>query len=209
MSNGKLCANGTSNLIIPDEEHVELLERGQKCLGEPTDVERVLDSKCPCLRSRCFHLSWTFLIYVIAAFAVVFFCRQYLKSFLIWLQHLEKWISALIFLAMFTMVSFPMTWGYIVLNLAAGYLYGFKLGLCAVSISVLFGVAVSLVVCRMFIQEYVKSKLQSAHLKAIIQVIESRRGFRVVMLTRLTPIPFGLQNGLFAVSALDQQTLRI
>eukprot|EP00794_Sanderia_malayensis_P019069 gene19069-20984_t len=186
-----------------DDERVDLLERGQKCLGEPADVERVLDSKCPCLRSKCFHLSWTFLIYLIAAFTIVYLCRQHLKQFLEWLQHLEKWISALIFLVMFIIVSFPMTWGYIILNLAAGYLYGFKLGLFTVSTSVLLGVTLSLVVCRRFIRDYVQSKLQSAHLKAIIKVIESRRGLRVVMLTRLTPIPFGLQNGLFAITNLS------
>ncbi len=196
-------SNGVAHSIIDLDEEVELLERGQKCLGEPTDVERVLDSKCPCLRSKCFHLSWTFLLYGIAAIGLVIFCRQYLKQFLEWLQHIDRWISALVFLAMFTIVSFPMTWGYIVLNLAAGYLYGFRLGLFTVSLSVLFGVIVSLVICRRFIRGYVQSKLQSSHLKAIIQVIESRRGFRVVMLTRLTPIPFGLQNGLFAVIYID------
>lgn len=192
-------SNGAARLVMNDEERVELLEKGQTCLGEPTDVERVLDSKCPCLRSKCFHLSWTFLLYAVGAIVLVYFCRVHLKNFLEWLQHVDKWISALVFLVMFTLVSFPMTWGYIVLNLAAGYLYGFAIGLCTVSVSVFFGVIMSLVICRRFIRGYVQSKLQSAHLKAIIQVIESRRGFRVVILTRLTPIPFGLQNGLFAV----------
>lgn len=198
MSNLQV-SHGSTLLEIENDDQVELLERGQKCFGEATEVERVLDSKCPCLRSKCFHFSWTFLVYAILAIGVVIFCRQYLKDFLHWLQQLDKWISGIVFVLMFTIVSFPMTWGYIMLNLAAGYLYGFIVGLVTVSLSVLFGVTISLTVCRRFIRSFVQSQLQSSHLKAMIQVIESRRGFKVVILTRLTPIPFGLQNGLFAV----------
>ena len=172
---------------------------GQKCLGEPTDMERVLDAKCPCLRSKCFHASWTFVFFFGVGLVVVILCRQYLRDFLEWLEHLNEWICALMFLVMFTVVSFPMTWGYIILNIAAGYLFGFTLGLCTVSVSAAFGVGASLCVCRKLIRNFVQSKLQSEHLQAIIRVVESRRGLKVVLLTRLTPIPFGLQNGLFAV----------
>lgn len=196
----KLKLENETKIPIDSDEECELLEKGQACLGEATEVERVLDSKCPCLRSKCFHFSWTFLLYTFAVIILVFICRQYVKGFLKWLQHLDKWVSGMIFVIMFTLVSFPMTWGYIVLNLAAGYLYGFIAGLVTVSVSVLFGVTTSVIICRRFLRNFVQSKLQSSHLKAVVQVIESRRGFKVVILTRLTPIPFGLQNGLFAVS---------
>eukprot|EP00112_Aurelia_sp_Birch-Aquarium-sp1_P009133 Seg2026.2 transcript_id=Seg2026.2/GoldUCD/mRNA.D3Y31 product="Transmembrane protein 64" protein_id=Seg2026.2/GoldUCD/D3Y31 len=208
MSNLQV-SHGSTLLEIENDDQVELLERGQKCFGEATEVERVLDSKCPCLRSKCFHFSWTFLVYAILAIGVVIFCRQYLKDFLHWLQQLDKWISGIVFVLMFTIVSFPMTWGYIMLNLAAGYLYGFIVGLVTVSLSVLFGVTISLTVCRRFIRSFVQSQLQSSHLKAMIQVIESRRGFKVVILTRLTPIPFGLQNGLFAITNISISRLAL
>ena len=66
-----------------------------------------------------------------------------------------------------------MTWGYIVLNVAAGYPYGFLIGIVTVSVSVVIGVGTSLVICRIFIRDFVQSKLQSEHLKAIIRVVES------------------------------------
>jgi hypothetical protein len=47
---------------------------------------------------------------------------------------------------------------------------------------------------------FVESKLQSEHLKAVMRVVEGTKGWRVLALTRLTPIPFGLQNALFSVS---------
>lgn len=173
---------------------------GQKCFGEKSDVERVLDSRCPCLQSKCLHLSGTFLILLIIGIVVIYFFRRHLKDCLEWLEHADGWLSGLLFILMFTLVSFPMTWGYIFLNVAAGYLYGFLMGLVTVNVSVLVGVSVSLVVCRKVIRGFVTSKLQSEHLKAIIKVVESRRGFKVLVLTRLTPIPFGLQNGLFAIT---------
>lgn len=74
------------------------------------------------------------------------------------------------------------------------------MGLFTVVISVSIGVVVSIVVCRRLMKNFIQSKLQSEHLKAIVRVVESRRGFKVVMLTRLTPIPFGLQNALFALT---------
>ena len=173
---------------------------GQKCFGERSEVERVLDSRCLCLRSKCLHLSGTFLFICISGIVLVFFFRRYLNELLEWLQRIDGWVSGLIFVLMFTIVSFPMTWGYILLNVAAGYLYGFFIGLATVTVSVLVGVTTSLIICRIFIRDFLQSQLESEHLKAIIRVVESRRGFKVVFLTRLTPIPFGLQNGLFAVS---------
>lgn len=36
--------------------------------------------------------------------------------------------------------------------------------------------------------------------KAILRVIAGPRAFKIVLLARLTPIPFGLQNTIFGVS---------
>ena len=207
LANGKVAlrpdtpnmANGDVLLDLSDVIY-SYPSPGQKCFGEKSDVERVLDSRCPCLQYKCIHLTGTFLLIFIFATILIICFRHYLKDFLQWLEHIDGWISGLIFVMMFTIVSFPMTWGYIVLNVAAGYLYGFLIGVLTVTASVVVGVATSLVVCRIFISDFVHSKLQSEHLKAIIRVVESRRGFKVIVLTRLTPIPFGLQNGLFAVS---------
>jgi len=194
--------NGEALLDVSDVAYT-YPSPGQKCFGEKSDVERVLDSRCPCLQYKCLHLSGTLLILFILGSVLIICFRHYVKDFLQWLEHIDGWISGLIFMLMFTIVSFPMTWGYIVLNVAAGYLYGFLFGILTVTASVIVGVATSLVICRIFINDFVHSKLQSEHLKAIIRVVESRRGFKVVVLTRLTPIPFGLQNGLFAITSIS------
>lgn len=203
LSNGTAHKNGDAARIDMSDVAYTSPTPGQKCFGEKSDVERVLDSRCPCLQYKCLHLSGTLLVTFLIGSTLIICFRHYVKDFLEWLEHIDGWISGLIFIIMFTIVSFPMTWGYIVLNVAAGYLYGFLVGMFTVTVAVIIGVATSLVVCRIFINDFVHSKLQSEHLKAIIRVVESRRGFKVVFLTRLTPIPFGLQNGLFAITSIS------
>uniref|UniRef100_H2YGD3 VTT domain-containing protein n=1 Tax=Ciona savignyi TaxID=51511 RepID=H2YGD3_CIOSA len=39
----------------------------------------------------------------------------------------------------------------------------------------------------------------------MLQVISGPSGFKVIALTRLTPIPFGFQNGIFSVSNIDMR----
>ena len=103
---------------------------------------------------------------------------------------------------------------YIVLNIATGYLYGFWDGLCITIIGAAVGGLVSFLACRQLAKGYVTSLLSSyENLKQIIRVLDGaallpvsrnsrgtgRQGFKIVMMTRLTPVPFGLLNALFSV----------
>lgn len=173
----------------------QIQSQAQKCLGESTKIDQVVIKRQP----RCYHISYTALIFLIVGLIVVILCRRYVKELLEWLQNLDEWARVLLFVVMFTVVSFPMTWGYIILNVAAGYLYGFVLGFVVVLISVLCGLSSAFIVCRRYLRDFVRAKLESDNLKAIMRVVEGKRGFKVIALTRLTPVPFGLQNGLFAV----------
>lgn len=91
---------------------------------------------------------------------------------------------------------------YILLNIAAGYLYGFLGGIILVIICAVFGVSVAHFVIRRFLEDFVRHRLVSPSMRSIINVVESEHGFKAIVLSRLTPIPFGLQNALFAVSSL-------
>ena len=86
------------------------------------------------------------------------------------------------------------------LNIATGYLYGFWDGLFITMFSAATGSFVAFVLCRRLAKSYVTWLLTSYdNLKQIIRVIDGRQGFRIVMMTRLTPVPFGLLNALFSV----------
>ncbi len=120
------------------------------------------------------------------------------------MAHLYGPYGAALFCVLFVVVSFPMMWGYIILNLGAGYIYGFVVGSAITSVGANLGALVSFLVCRLLWKDYVIRKLSSyENLRQIVRVIEGRQGFRIIMMTRLTPVPFGLQNALFSVFTLN------
>lgn len=118
-----------------------------------------------------------------------------------WLEELHWFWSLLVFIFLFTMVSFPFGFGYVVLNVACGYLYGFMQGQLIVMVSVTVGFSLAFVICRSLLKGHARSIVNSSStLQAVLQVIDGPNGYKIIILTRLTPIPFGLQTVLFAVS---------
>jgi len=133
---------------------------------------------------------------------VIVLSRDYIKHVLLTVEQNDIVISLLIFLILFTAISFPFAWGYIVLNIAAGYLYGFVGGILIIISCATVGIIIAHVTLRRFCRECVHSRLISSKMRRFISVIDSEHGFKVIALARLTPFPFGLQNALFAVSYL-------
>ena len=140
-----------------------------------------------------------------SALAALVLCRAYMADFLVWLAHLPGWQGASLFVIMFIVVSFPMMWGYIVLNLGAGYIFGMVKGVIITSLGSATGAFVAFLVCRRFFKGYVHAKLSHyENFKQIVKVIEGRQGFRIIAMTRLTPVPFGLQNALFSAAKISK-----
>jgi len=131
--------------------------------------------------------------------AFLFVSRDYIKYVLMSLEHSSVIVSFVVFLMLFTAVSFPFTWGYILLNIAAGYLYGLIGGILIIVSCATLGITLAHATIRRFFGDIVRSRLLSSSLRHFISVVQSEHGFKVIALARLTPIPFGLQNALFAV----------
>ncbi|XP_053571163.1 transmembrane protein 64 [Bombina bombina] len=130
--------------------------------------------------------------------------RHYLKDLLLWVESLDSLVGVLLFIVGFILVSLPCVWGYIVLNVAAGYLYGLFLGIGLVIVGVLIGTFIAHLVCKKLLTNWVLSKIESSQkLGAVIRVVEGGSGLKVVALARLTPIPFGLQNAVFSITDLS------
>ncbi|XP_038435647.1 transmembrane protein 64 isoform X1 [Canis lupus familiaris] len=157
--------------------------------------------RCCCPGSTCWCRSAA-LVCVLAAlcFASLALVRRYLQHLLLWAESLDSLLGVLLFVVGFIVVSFPCGWGYIVLNVAAGYLYGFVLGMGLMVVGVLIGTFVAHVVCRRLLAAWVAARIQSSgRLSAVVRVVEGGSGLKVVALARLTPIPFGLQNAVFSI----------
>ncbi|XP_075823042.1 transmembrane protein 64 [Microtus pennsylvanicus] len=173
--------------------------------GVVIGVAEVRNWRCCCFGSTCWCRSLV-LVCVLAAlcFASLALVRRYLQHLLLWVESLDSLLGVLLFVVGFIVVSFPCGWGYIVLNVAAGYLYGFVLGMGLMVVGVLIGTFIAHVVCKRLLTAWVAARIQSSDkLSAVIRVVEGGSGLKVVALARLTPIPFGLQNAVFSIADLS------
>lgn len=186
----------TTNL----KEYVEDLELISHAAGEDLSQQKGHQELSTVQKWR--KLSWPLVLFVVLGVLLLYFARGHLFQFLSWLEHLPWAQSLLVFVILFTLVSFPFGFGYIILNLMCGYLYGFVQGQITVMISVAIGITISLLLCRSCFKDYARNIITSNALQAVIRVVEGPHGFKVIFLTRFTPIPFGLQNVLFAVSTV-------
>ncbi|CAF1032204.1 unnamed protein product [Brachionus calyciflorus] len=110
-----------------------------------------------------------------------------------------------ILIVLFIGVSLPILWGYIVCVLILSYVYSFLLGFVLVSLYSSIGMSVAYFTCRYAFYECAHQRVKSvSYLLAISNLIESNdKGFRIIFLSRLMPIPFGLANTLFSVTDVD------
>ena len=153
------------------------------------------------IRLKWKRLSWPIVILLMVGFVFIWVARGHLMLVLDWLEHLPWLERFVVFILLFTMVSFPFGFGYIILNMMAGYLYGVVCGQIVVMVSVAVGFSIAFLLCRSSLRDYARDTLLTSNaLQAVMRVVEGPNGLKVVVLTRLTPVPFGLQNVLFAVS---------
>ncbi|XP_067887727.1 transmembrane protein 64 isoform X1 [Heterodontus francisci] len=157
-----------------------------------------------CLNGCCLKSFLLVCVLSLICFSSLTLVRRYLKELLLWVESLDSLVGALLFIVGFIAVSFPCSWGYIVLNVAAGYLYGFVLGLGLVVIGVLIGTFIAHLLCKRLLSAWVFAKVRgNEQLSAVVRVVEGGSGLKVVALARLTPIPFGLQNAVFSITDLS------
>ncbi|XP_070141094.1 uncharacterized protein [Drosophila kikkawai] len=74
--------------------------------------------------------------------------RDYARQLLFWIETQDSWMTFAVFMALFTLVSFPVVVGYFVLLITAGYLFGCLRGWLTVILGANLGIAVAHVSIR-------------------------------------------------------------
>lgn len=129
--------------------------------------------------------------------------RDYIHAVLLWTENQPPAVILIIFVALFTLVSLPVAWGYIVVNLACGYLFGVVYGLVVTVVTATAGVLAAHLIIVRCLASHVKRLLHTSdYSRSLYTVISGPQAFKLIVLTRLTPVPFGLQNAVFSVSNL-------
>lgn len=154
----------------------------------------------------CYISLWRFLtvicsLFVIAIVLVV--CKAYIRAVLFWLEDQNSVIVATTICLLYIVVSLPISVGYIVLVVAGGYLFGITRGLLLAVIGANFGLFIAHNIIKLLQHHHSINRFtENETAKAIMRVISGPLCFKIVFCSRLTPIPFGLQNVIFAVSDL-------
>ncbi|XP_017084299.1 transmembrane protein 64 isoform X1 [Drosophila eugracilis] len=136
--------------------------------------------------------------------------RDYARQLLFWIEMQNAWIIFAVYMALFALVSFPVVVGYFVLLITAGYLFGCLRGWLIVILGANLGIAVAHATIRSCrhripVQRLIKNDTG----RAILRVISGPKAFRVVLFTRLTPIPFGVQNVIFGISSINTRDYHV
>lgn len=155
--------------------------------------------KHPCGLSlwRCVTIFLSLFIIV----TVLVLCKAYIKIVLIWLENQNPTVISITIVFLFVIVSLPISIGYIVLVVASGFLFGIIRGLLLSVLGANFGLFIAHNILKMVSHyESVYKLTQNETAQAIMRVISGPLCFKIVLCSRLTPIPFGLQNIIFAVS---------
>lgn len=129
----------------------------------------------------------------------------WLESAVDWVESLGAW-GPLATVGLYTVACVLFVPG-VVLTLAAGALFGVGLGSATVFVGALFGSCAAFLVGRHLARDKLAARLEGNVKFAAIDRAVGQQGFRIVLLTRLSPVfPFNLLNyayGLTGVSFKD------
>ncbi len=149
-------------------------------------------------KSKQGNFSWRLLIFAVVLVALIVSAfilpvKDYIVDLLEWTEGLGPWGPA--FVAGFYIVACVLFLPGSILTLGAGFLFKVVLGTITVSIGSTLGACAAFIVGRTFARKWVEKKVAANPRFAAIDEAVGKQGFKIVFLTRLSPIfPFNLLN---------------
>jgi uncharacterized membrane protein YdjX (TVP38/TMEM64 family) len=127
--------------------------------------------------------------------------KDYVIAVLEWTQRLEFWGP--FFVAAFYVAACVLMLPGGIITLAAGFLFGVVTGTITVSVGSTLGASTAFLVGRTFARDWVRRKVAGRPKFAAIDRAVGRQGFKIVLLTRLSPIfPFNMQNYAYGLTGV-------
>jgi uncharacterized membrane protein YdjX (TVP38/TMEM64 family) len=154
-------------------------------------------------------LKWLLLTIAIAVMIVVakqwnipMVLQEALKNALTWVESLGT-IAPLAFILIYNLATVFLIPGS-VLTLGGGVLFGLGWGSFYVFIAATLGATFAFLLGRYFTRDWVKDKIAQYPKFGAIEAAVAREGFKIVFLTRLSPIfPFNLLNYAFGITQVS------
>ena len=148
-------------------------------------------------------MSGPLILFIVICVIITLLCRSYINDLIVTLEELPVWESLVVFIVLYTIVSFPFAFGCLVLNMACGYLYGLLEGVLIAIVATLFGYLIVFSLSRRCLRHYAEMQVTSPYLLSVMKVMEGPNGLKVTILFRLMPLPLGVQNSILAVSTTN------
>ena len=159
-------------------------------------------SETPNHRGRWVKLVVLVLIVAGLGVASVFLpVKDYVIGVLEWTQGLTFWGP--FFMAGFYILACVLLLPGGIITLAAGFLFGAIIGTVTVSVGSTLGACAAFLVGRTFARNWIQKKVAYRPKFAAIDQAVGEQGFKIVLLTRLSPIfPFNLQNYAYGLTGV-------
>jgi len=128
--------------------------------------------------------------------------QEWLRGVLVWIDNLGV-AGGVAFIAVYILATIAFLPGSI-LTLGAGVLFGVVLGSLYVFVGATLGATAAFLVGRYLARNWVSQKIEGNRNFQAIDAAVAQEGFKVVLLTRLSPIfPFNLLNYAFGVTGVS------
>ena len=156
--------------------------------------------------SRRWRRIWPIVIAILAlgALAVmgkVFDVGAHVEPFLRWVQQQGVW-GPVVIVGVYAVACVLMLPG-VLLTVPVGYVFGVGVGVATVSVASVLGACAAFWVGRTVGRGWVQQKVAGNARFAAIDAAVGREGFKIVLLTRLSPIfPFNLQNFAYGLTTV-------
>jgi hypothetical protein len=94
----------------------------------------------------------------------------------------------------------PFTVGYTPMTLASGYLYRIWIGTATSCVGAFIGTTLAFLCMRYLFYDWAMQQIEKRKKLRIVMNAVRHHAFKVILMMRLTPVPFGFQNAIYAVS---------
>jgi len=143
------------------------------------------------------------LLFAAALLALLFLpTKEYLLRFIASVEEMGFW-GPVVLAAVYVVATVLFVPGSI-LTLGCGFLWGVPIGIVTISIGSTLGAAAAFLLGRTLLRDVIAAKVAQNQKFAAIDAAVGEQGFKIVLLTRLSPIfPFNLLNYAFGVTKVS------
>ncbi|CAB4438525.1 unnamed protein product [Rhizophagus irregularis] len=189
----------TSRLLPPDEN-----SQKQQQVKQTTSSSGLKNTRGRFFTSKAFIRSVLLVAFIvlIVVLLIVFRIQDHIKDYLELIEKHKKY-GILIYLAIYTICVWLFLPGSII-SIAAGFL--FKPAILAGAIIIIgdiLGAFGTFIFGRYIFSDWVKTQIEKRPMFTALNSVIADEGWKIVVMLRLTPIPFNLISYFFSVSSID------